>query len=140
MAQKVRDVMSTHPVALPPDASLVEAARKMRENDIGDVLIVEPDGRLLGILTDRDLVVRGIANEMDAASTTIGDVCSPDMVAVNADDDADSAVQVMRQRAIRRIPVTDDGQVIGVVSLGDMAIEKDPQSALAQISAAPENL
>jgi signal-transduction protein with cAMP-binding, CBS, and nucleotidyltransferase domain len=104
------------------------------------VLIVEADGRLRGIVTDRDMVVRGIADEKEPRSTTIGDICSPDLVAVDVDDDADRAVQVMRQRAVRRIPVMEDGQVAGVVSLGDMAIEKDPQSALAQISAARENL
>jgi CBS domain-containing protein len=140
MAQKVREIMSSHPVSLPGNASLVEAAKKMRDNDIGDVLIIEPDGRLLGIVTDRDIVVRGIANEREARSTTVSDVCSPDLVAVDADEDADRAVQMMRQRAIRRVPVMDDGQVVGVVSIGDMAIEKDPQSALAQISAARENL
>jgi CBS domain-containing protein len=140
MAQKVREIMSSHPVSLPSDASLIEAAKTMRDNDIGDVLIMEPDGRLMGIVTDRDMVVRGIANEKEARNTTIADVCSPDLVAVDADDDAERAVQVMRQRAIRRVPVMDDGQVVGVVSIGDMAIEKDPQSALAQISAARENL
>jgi signal-transduction protein with cAMP-binding, CBS, and nucleotidyltransferase domain len=140
MAQKVREIMTSHPVSLPADASLIEAAQKMRDNDIGDVLIVEPDGRLSGIVTDRDMVVRGIANERDARNTTIADVCSPDLIAVDADDDADRAVQMMRQRAIRRVPVMDDGQLVGMVSIGDMAIEKDPQSALAQISAARENL
>lgn len=140
MAQKVREIMSSHPVSLPSDASLIEAAKTMRDNDIGDVLIMEPDGRLMGIVTDRDMVVRGIANEKEARNTTIADVCSPDLVAVDADDDAERAVQVMRQRAIRRVPVMDDGQVVGMVSIGDMAIEKDPQSALAQISAARENL
>jgi CBS domain-containing protein len=112
----------------------------MRDNDIGDVLIMDQDGRLRGIVTDRDIIVRGIANDRQPDSTPIGEVCSPDLVAVDADDDADQAVQMMRQRAVRRIPVMEDGQVIGVVSLGDMAIEKDPDSALAQISAAPENL
>jgi CBS domain-containing protein len=133
MAQKVREIMTSHPVSLPADASLVEAAKRMRDNDIGDVLIVEADGRLRGIVTDRDMVVRGIG-------TTIGDICSPDLVAVDADDDTERAVQMMRQRAVRRVPVMDDGQVVGMVSIGDMAIEKDPQSALAQISAARENL
>jgi CBS domain-containing protein len=140
MTQKVREIMTSHPVSLPADASLVEAAKRMRDNDIGDVLIVEADGRVRGIVTDRDVVVRAIADEKEPRGTTIGDICSPDLVAVDADDDADRAVQVMRQRAVRRVPVMDDGQVVGVVSIGDMAIEKDPQTALAQISAARENL
>lgn len=140
MAQKVREIMTSHPVSLPADASLVEAAKRMRDNDIGDVLIVEADGRLRGIVTDRDMVVRGIADEKEPRGTTLGDICSPDLVAVDADDDTERAVQLMRQRAVRRMPVMDDGQVVGMVSIGDMAIEKDPQSALAQISAARENL
>jgi CBS domain-containing protein len=139
MAQKVREVMTSHPVTLSSDASLIEAAKRMRDNDIGDVLIVEADGRLRGIVTDRDMVVRGLADERDARSTTIGDVCSPDLVAVGADEDADRAVQLMRERAVRRIPVVDGGQLVGVISLGDMAIERDPRSVLAQISAAQEN-
>jgi CBS domain-containing protein len=100
---------------------------------------VEADGRLRGIVTDRDMVVRGLADGREGRSTTIGDVCSPDLVSVGADEDADRAVQLMRERAVRRIPVVDAGQLVGVVSLGDMAIERDPRSVLAQISAAQEN-
>jgi CBS domain-containing protein len=140
MAQKVREVMTSHPVTLSPDASLIEAAQRMRDNDIGDVLVVEDDGRLRGIVTDRDMVVRAMAEELEARNTTINDVCSTDLVAVDADEDSDRAVQLMRERAIRRVPVVDRGQVVGVISIGDMAIERDPSSVLAQISAARENL
>jgi signal-transduction protein with cAMP-binding, CBS, and nucleotidyltransferase domain len=140
MAQKVREVMTSHPVTLSPDASLIEAAQRMRDNDIGDVLVVEPDGRLRGIVTDRDMVVRAMAEEMEARNTTINDVCSTDLVAVDVDEDSDRAVQLMRERAIRRVPVVDRGQAVGVISIGDMAIERDPSSVLAQISAARENL
>jgi CBS domain-containing protein len=140
MTQKVREVMTSHPVTLSPDASLNEAAKRMRDNDIGDVLIVEADGRLRGIVTDRDMVVRGLADERDGRSTTIGEVCSPDLVSVSAEEDADRAVQLMRERAVRRVPVIDGGQLVGVVTLGDVAIERDPRSILAQISAAHENI
>jgi CBS domain-containing protein len=140
MTQKVREVMTSHPVTLSSDATLNEAAKRMRDNDIGDILIVEADGRLRGIVTDRDIVVRGIADDRDARTTTIGEVCSPDLVTVVAEDDTDRVVQVMRERSIRRVPVVNDGQVVGVVSIGDMAIERDPRSVLAQISAAHENL
>jgi CBS domain-containing protein len=140
MAQKVREVMTSHPVTLSPDASLIEAAQRMRDNDIGDVLVVEDDGRLRGIVTDRDMVVRAMAEALEARDTTINDVCSTDLVAVDVDEDSDRAVQLMRDRSIRRVPVVDRGQVVGVISIGDMAIERDPSSVLAQISAARENL
>jgi CBS domain-containing protein len=140
MAQKVREVMTSHPVTLSPDASLIEAAQRMRDNDIGDVLVVEDDGRLRGIVTDRDMVVRAMAEALEARDTTINDVCSTDLVAVDVDEDSDRAVQLMRDRSIRRVPVVDRGQVVGMISIGDMAIERDPSSVLAQISAARENL
>lgn len=139
MAQKVRELMTSHPVTLSPDASLVDAAKQMRAKDIGDVLVVGGDGRLRGIVTDRDIVVRGLADERDARSTTLGEVCSPDLAVLGPDDDSDRAVELMRARAVRRVPVVDHGELVGVVSLGDLAIEKDPRSALADISAAKEN-
>ncbi|MCW6006084.1 CBS domain-containing protein [Micromonospora sp. CPCC 205371] len=131
--------MTQHPVTLTPDATLVDAAKQMRAKDIGDVLVVGGDGRLRGIVTDRDIVVRALADDRDAGSTTLGEVCSPDLAVVAPDDDSGRAVELMRDRAVRRIPVVDAGELVGVVSLGDLAIEKDPHSALADISAAREN-
>ena len=139
MTQKVREVMTSHPVTLTPGASLIDAAKQMRDGDIGDVLVVDGDGRLRGIVTDRDIVVRALADGREGYATTVGEVCSPDPVTVGPEDDADRAVQLMRERAVRRIPVVNDGRLAGVVSLGDMAIERDPESALGQISAAREN-
>lgn len=140
MALKVRDVMTPHPVSLSPDATLVEAAQRMRDNDIGDVLIVEAGGQLRGIVTDRDVVVRAVADGQEARDTSVAEVCSPNPAIVNPEDDSDLAVRLMRERAIRRLPVVDGGQVVGMISLGDLAIERDPSSALAEISAARENL
>lgn len=139
MGQKVRDVMTSHPVTMPPDALLIDAAAQMRDRDIGDVLVLDQDGRLRGIVTDRDMVVRAVADGQEASITTVGEVCSPDLVTIQADDEVDKAVRLMCDRAVRRIPVIDDGLVVGVVSLGDLAIERDPQSALGQISAAQQN-
>lgn len=139
MGQKVRDVMTSHPVTMSPDALLIDAAEQMRDQDIGDVLVLDEDGRLRGIVTDRDMVVRALADGQEASITTVGEVCSPDVVSIDADDDLDKAVRMMCDRAVRRIPVTDDGLLVGVVSLGDLAIERDPQSALGQISAAQQN-
>lgn len=140
MGQKVREVMTSHPVTLPPDALLSEAAAQMRDQDIGDVLILDENGRLRGIVTDRDIVIRGLADgAQDATTMTIGELASADIVSIEAEADTDLAVQMMCERAVRRIPVVDDGQVIGVISIGDLAIERDPDSALGQISAAQQN-
>lgn len=139
MGQKVRDVMTSHPVTLSPDALLIDAAEQMRDRDIGDVLILDEDGRLRGIVTDRDIVVRALADGQEASITTVGEVCSPDIVTIEADDEVDQAVRLMCDRAVRRIPVIDDGLLVGVVSLGDLAIERDAQSALGQISAAQQS-
>lgn len=139
MEQKIRDVMTPHPVTLTPDALLIDAAEQMRDRDIGDVLILDEDGRVRGIVTDRDIVVRAIADGQEASITTVGEVCSPDVVAIEADDDVDKAVRMMSERAVRRIPVVDDGLLVGVVSLGDLAVERDPKSALGKISSAQHN-
>jgi CBS domain-containing protein len=134
--QRVRDVMSSPAVGLPERATLVDAAQQMRANDIGDVVIVDGD-RVLGIVTDRDIVVRALAEGRDPAATTVGEVASRDTVVVEPDQPAADAVQLMRDRALRRLPVCEDGRLVGVVSLGNLATARDPESALAEISAAP---
>ncbi len=136
MAQQVRDIMTPDPVTLPADASARQAAQAMRDEGIGDVLVVDGD-QLHGIVTDRDLVVRGLAERDDLSDCTLREVCTRQPITARPDDDADSAINRMRQNAVRRIPVLDGGRPVGVLSLGDAAIEKDPNSALANISAAP---
>jgi CBS domain-containing protein len=138
MAQKVREVMTPSPVSLRSSEPLTEAAKAMRDHGIGSVLIID-DGELQGMVTDRDIVVRGIAQNQDPASTPVSEVCSPDLMVVGPDDDADMAVTRMREKAVRRIPVVDDGVAIGIVSIGDMAIQRDERSALADISAQRPN-
>jgi CBS domain-containing protein len=139
MARKVSEVMTSLPVAVPSEASLVEAARFMREHGIGDVLVTD-GGRLRGMLTDRDIVVRAVAAERDVARTPVADVCSREVVTVAPGDDVDAVVRLMRERAVRRVPVVDGDRPVGVVSIGDMALERDSRSVLAQISAEPPNL
>jgi signal-transduction protein with cAMP-binding, CBS, and nucleotidyltransferase domain len=136
--QKVREVMTASPLVLDARAPLQEAARHMRDQAVGDVLVTDGD-QLCGIVTDRDLVVRAMADGLDARSTALGQVCSRDLVAVEADDDVQHAVDTMRNKAIRRIPVIDGGRLAGVVSLGDLARHNDKDSALADISSAPPN-
>jgi CBS domain-containing protein len=139
MAQKVREVMTPSPVSLRSNEPLTEAARAMRDHGIGSILVVD-DGQLQGLVTDRDIVVRAVASDQDPTSTPIAEVCSgEDLIVVGPDDDADMAVIRMRERAVRRIPVVDDGVAIGIISIGDMAIQRDEKSALADISAQRPN-
>ena len=134
--QLVRDIMTTAVIGLGEDASLVEAARHMRLNDIGDVLVLDGDA-VRGIVTDRDIVVRALAADRDPATTTIGEIATPDPVTIGPDEPAAHAVQMMRDGAMRRLPVCQDGHLVGVLSLGNLAAERDPESALADISTAP---
>jgi CBS domain-containing protein len=138
MAQKVSDLMTSAPASLRPAQPLTEAAKAMREQGIGSVLVVD-DGRLKGLVTDRDIVVRAVADGRDPGRTTLAEVCSPDLVTAAPDDDADTAVQRMRERGVRRIPVVDGDRPVGVLSIGDMAIERDERSALADISVQKPN-
>jgi len=135
----VRDVMTTPPVRLPARASVSEAARLMQRSNIGAVL-VEETGTVIGILTDRDITLRVVAEARDPESTPIADVCSYSLYLLGPDDDLDRAIQVMRERAVRRLPVVDaEGHAVGVLSLGDVALARDSNSDLGCISNAPPN-
>jgi CBS domain-containing protein len=138
MAQQVREVMTKDPVSLPPTTTLRDAAGAMRDQDIGDVIVLEGD-RIGGIVTDRDIVVRAVAEGRDPSQATLQDIVSGDVVTVTPDDSVATAIQKMRDRAIRRLPVVEGGRPVGVVSIGDLAVERDPDSALADISAAEPN-
>ncbi|MGH7299575.1 MAG: CBS domain-containing protein [Candidatus Rokuibacteriota bacterium] len=134
----IRDVMRPRPRVLAAGAMISEAAELMRREDIGDVIVVEED-RLYGILTDRDIVVRVLAEGQDPSQTRIGDVCSRELATIGPEDSVGQAVQLMRERAIRRLPVTEGDEVVGILTIGDIAVERDSRTALADISAAPPN-
>lgn len=138
MAHLVREVMTPGVAAVRPDASLVEAAQLMRAQDIGDVLVADGD-LLVGVVTDRDITVRAVAEGADPLTVNARTVCTPDPVYVSPEDEVATAVALMRRHAIRRLPVVEDGRPVGVVSLGDLAISEEPDSALAEISRAAPN-
>ena len=138
MAKTLQDVMSTTPITLPATASVAQAAMRMRDDDIGDVIVMD-GGRVFGILTDRDIVVRAMAADCDPTTTTIRDICTIDLVTMSPGDDVKKAIEVMKDKAIRRIPVCQGDNPIGIVSIGDLAIEANGEKALADISAAPSN-
>lgn len=137
--KRIEDIMSTEPATLPEDSTLAEAARMMRDEDIGGVIVTRQDGRVSGFLTDRDIVVRGLADGKDPETTTLAEVCSQDLVQLSPNSSIEEAIETMRDRSVRRIPVVDNGRAVGLISLGDLAREQDPQSVLGQISAAPPN-
>jgi CBS domain-containing protein len=138
MAQYLRDIMTQKPLTLQTSDTITAAARTMRDGNIGDVVVLE-GGQIRGILTDRDIVIRALAEGMDPSGTTVGQVCSRELTTLSPDDSIAQAVSIMRDKAIRRLPVVEDGRPVGIVSLGDLAVERDPDSTLGGISAAPPN-
>jgi CBS domain-containing protein len=138
MGQSIRDVMTGDPHTVPVDATLEDAAREMKSDDIGAVL-VEEGGAVAGILTDRDIVVRAIGEGRDPSSTKVGDVASRDVKTLTPDSTVEDAIKIVREQHVRRIPVVEDGRPAGIVSIGDLAVERDRDSALADISEAPSN-
>ena len=138
MAQMIREVMSPDPVMVADTASVQDAARAMRDANIGDVIVLKA-GTICGMVTDRDLVIRSVAEGHDPKSVKVGEICSSDVATLSPDDPVEKAVQLMRDKAVRRLPVVERGQPVGVVSLGDLARIKDGKSALADISAAEPN-
>jgi CBS domain-containing protein len=137
--QTVQDVMTTNVVYLPSETTLAEAARTMREQDIGDVVVAD-GAALTGLVTDRDIVVRAVAERFDPASTTIGEIVSKDLVTVRPDDSVQAAALLMRDNAVRRVLVCDDEKgLVGIVSIGDLAEQIDPESVLGGISKASPN-
>ncbi|SDV99273.1 CBS domain-containing protein [Nitrosomonas communis] len=135
--QTVSDVMSTDVQVISPDATLQEAAQKMRDGDFG-VLPVGDMDNLIGIITDRDIVVRAVAEGMDV-DTPIRDAMSKQIVFANQDDSLEDAARLMSDHQIRRLPVVDaDHHLVGIVSLGDFAVESSDLApvteALSEIS------
>jgi CBS domain-containing protein len=138
MAQHVRDIMTSQLVTVEPQTSVTTVAQKMRDENIGAVLVTEGD-ELRGLVSDRDLVVRALAEGGDPERKTVGSACSDDLVIVTPDEDLDHAVELMREHSIRRLPVVEEGHPVGIISLGDMAMERGAESALGDISAAKPN-
>lgn len=139
MSDKVRDVMQPDPVTVHARTTIRDAAKLMRDRDIG-ALVVTRGGGIGGVLTDRDIVVRSIAAEQHPAATYVEECCSSEAVeTVDADAPIDVAAELMRDRALRRLPVVADGDLVGIVSVGDLAVAEEPKSTLAGISAAPPN-
>lgn len=137
MTATVADSMTANPRTIGVHQSVREAAELMKAHDIGDLVVVDGDA-VVGIVTDRDIVVRCLA-EGGGGDDEIGRACSPDVVTVESDSHVAEAVSLMRENAVRRVPVLEGGRLVGIVSIGDLAVDHDPTSALADISAEPAN-
>ncbi len=136
----VGEIMTPGPLVLGPDATAIDAARAMRDINIGSVLVVDGD-ELVGIVTDRDIVLRVIAENVAPGSAMLSSISTPIDVVAAPEDSVGDVVRLMRERAVRRVPVVDGGVPVGIVSIGDLAMAQDHGSVLADISAAdPDRL
>ncbi|MFI1193528.1 CBS domain-containing protein [Micromonospora sp. NPDC020750] len=134
----VGEFMTTRLVTMDGNETLTAAAREMRDSAIGDVVVTN-GADVAGIVTDRDITVRGVAEQLDPNSTRLNQITSRDVITVSQYDDTVAAADLMRTYAVRRLPVIDDGRLVGLISMGDLAVEREPQSVLADISADEPN-
>jgi CBS domain-containing protein len=141
MGTKVKDVMTTRPRAVTPQTPLSEVAQLMESEDVGAVPVVEGD-RLVGIVTDRDIVVRAIAKGKDPRGMPAAEAASRELVTVTPDDELSDALELMARYQVRRLAVTaEDERLVGVVSQADIALQgkdKDTGEVVQSISQQPQ--
>jgi CBS domain-containing protein len=136
MAQSIREVMTADPRTVEASATVTDAAREMRDGDVGSIVVVE-NGNVAGIITDRDIAVRVVAEGQDPDATKVTEAATMRPVTLTVDQSVDDAIRLVREQDIRRIVVVQDDRPAGIVSLGDLAIERDTGSALADIASEP---
>ena len=137
MPKSVRDTMTQNPRTIGASASVVEAARLMREEHIGSLPITDNE-RLVGMLTDRDITTRVVAEAADPKTTPVGEVYSGDLISVEPDKDLDEALQLMARHQVRRLPVVENGRLVGIVAQADIALsENEKTGALVEAISAP---
>jgi CBS domain-containing protein len=127
MADKhpIRELMTENPKTVSSDATVVEATRVMRDDDVGLVPVVDGD-RLVGTVTDRDIAIRVVAEERDANSTAVREIASTYLVTIDPEQDLDEALRLMAQHQVRRLPVVEeDGRLVGIVAQADVARHGD---------------
>jgi CBS domain-containing protein len=125
--KKVRDAMSSQPRSVGESTSVQEAARLMKEEDVGSLPVVEDD-RLVGIVTDRDIVVRGVAERSDMSSLSVMAVASHEVTTVAPDENLDEALKTMAREQVRRLPVVDGDRLVGILAQADVAQDADEKS------------
>lgn len=121
--RRIREVMTPDPSTVEPSTTIVEAARLMREEDVGPMPIVD-NGQCTGIVTDRDIAIRVVAEGKDPGSTTVGEIASRELITIDPEQTLDEAARLMAQHQIRRLPVCEeDGKLVGIVAQADLALE-----------------
>ncbi|HSO68988.1 MAG TPA: CBS domain-containing protein [Arachnia sp.] len=123
-----RDLMTSPAECLAPDETLVDAARMFSKYDVGSMPVVD-ENTLVGVITDRDIIIEGVSKNLDLADTKISKIMSKNVVTVDVTDDAQAVAQVLADNQIRRVPVMDGHKVVGVVSQADVALELDNATA-----------
>ena len=123
--EKVRDAMTPSPTSIDAGAPVVEAARAMASQDVGSLPVVD-GGTLVGMVTDRDLVLNVLAKDVDPHSTTVATVCTDDPVVVGPEDSLDDALQRMAREQVRRLPVVEDEQLVGILAQADVSRTAQP--------------
>lgn len=125
MGQRIREIMTSNPSTVEPDKTVVDAARVMKQEDAGVVPVTE-NGRLTGMVTDRDIAIRVVAEGKDPKSTTVQEVASKNLITLDPEQDLDEALRLMAQHQVRRLPVVEeDGRLVGVVAQADVARHAD---------------
>jgi CBS domain-containing protein len=137
MAKSVRDAMTENPRSIGASASVVEAARLMREEHIGSLPITD-DEKLVGMITDRDITTRVVAEAADPQTTTVGDVYSQDLISVEPDKDLDEALLLMARHQVRRLPVVENDKLVGIVAQADIALAENEQKTGQLVEAISE--
>ena len=127
MAKSVREAMTQTPRSIGASASVVEAARLMREQHIGSLPVTEHE-RLVGMITDRDITTRVVAESAVPESTSVGDVYSRDLISVEPDNDLDEALKLMVRHQVRRLPVVESGRLVGMVAQADIALKDNERT------------
>jgi CBS domain-containing protein len=124
MAKNIRDAMTEDPRSIGASESVVEAARLMRDEHIGSLPVTE-GGRLIGMITDRDLTTRVVAEAAVPETTSVGDVYSRDLISVEPNNDLEEALQLMARHQVRRLPVVENGRLVGMVAQADIALKEN---------------
>jgi CBS domain-containing protein len=127
MAKSVRDAMTDDPSSIGASASVVEAARLMREQHIGSLPVTE-DERLVGMITDRDITTRVVAESAVPETTSVADVCSGDLISVDPNKDLEEALRLMARHQVRRLPVVENGRLVGMVAQADIALKENERT------------
>lgn len=123
----VKDVMTPQPTAIASDAPVIEAARRLSSENVGSLPVVDGD-KLVGMITDRDIVLHVVAKDLDPHKVTISDVCSENPVVAEPDESLDDALQRMASEQLRRLPVVTDGRLVGILAQADIARAVRPES------------